>query len=283
MNDERLDSKKKIIDYFSSRESRWGYTFLLKGIKHFGYYPKGREKIHMEEAQKLMIEKIYEKLKPEAGSLLLDAGCGEGETALYLADKYNLQIKGIDLTDLSISQANKNLASRKLEKQVKFETMDYENLDFPDQTFDIVYTMETLVHSTDYSKALSEFYRVLKPRGKIILFEYSMAPFNDFPKNSKKEMEIVYEESGMHSLPYFIHGRFPEILKNAGFSDVAVEDATEQIMPMLKKFYNLAYLPYKFIKSLNLERRYVNTTAGVKLYGFAKNGLWKYNIITAIK
>jgi sterol 24-C-methyltransferase len=32
--------------------------------------------------------------------------------------------------------------------------MDYTNLDFPNETFDAIYTMETLVHAADYSQAL---------------------------------------------------------------------------------------------------------------------------------
>jgi ubiquinone/menaquinone biosynthesis C-methylase UbiE len=41
-----------------------------------------------------------------------------------------------------------------------------------DAPFDTVYTMETLVHSTDFRAALAEFQRVLRPGSRLVLIEY---------------------------------------------------------------------------------------------------------------
>lgn len=168
--------------------------------------------------------------------------------------------------------------------------MDYANLYFTPNVFDGIYTMETLVHATDYKKTLKEFHKVLKPKGKLVLFEYSMAPqkyLNRLTPQQQKAADKIIWESGMHSLPHFTHGRFPQILKEAGFKSTDVEDITPRIMPMLKRFYQIAYIPYFFIKLFGLQRKFINTTFAVEMYKFLLSNtdsyLAKYNIVTATK
>lgn len=284
MTDIDLIKQQKVIDYFSSRGSRWGYFLLLKGVKHFGYYPKGKEKISMIEAQRLMVEKLYEKLNLKPNSLLLDAGCGEGEVATYLANKYQFQIKGVDLLKFCIEKANKKRVNLGLEKKVEFRVMDYMNLDFPNEKFDGIYTMETLVHVSDYKRALDGFYRTLKPKGRLVLFEYTISPIENIPLTFQKTAEMIIEECGMHSLPHFLHGKFPEILKGSGFTDISVENITPRTIPMLRKFYLIAHLPYQIIKLLRIQRKFINATSAAEAYkNVVKNDVFRYNIVTAVK
>ncbi|MBI4096210.1 MAG: class I SAM-dependent methyltransferase [Candidatus Levybacteria bacterium] len=284
---EHADKLKKVIQYFNTKESKWGYALLLKGTKHFGYYPKGKEKISMSQAQGLMEDKLAEKLGLPANSLVLDAGSGEGNVAINLAKKYGLRIYGVDLLDFAVNKASSKSKELNLQNKVKFKLGDYTRLDFPDETFDGVYTMETLVHVPDYKKALKEFYRVLKPNGKLVLFEYSMCSKKNLTPKELKIVDIldmVNEESGMHSLPHFLHNKFPEVLKNAGFNHVTVSNITSNIMPMLKTFYLIAYAPYMLIKFLGLQRKFINATSAVEGYRNIKKGdFWRYNIISAVK
>ena len=277
------DKLKKVIKYFNTKESKWGYAMLLKGTKHFGYYPKGKEKISMLKAQRLMEDKLAEILNLPANSLVLDAGSGEGNVAVNLAKKYNLRIYGVDLLDFAVKKAISNAEKLNLQNKVKFKLEDYTKLDFPSKTFDGIYTMETLVHVPDYKKALKEFYRVLKPNGKLVLFEYSMVSRKKFTPKELKIADMVNEESGMHSLPHFIHGKFPQILKSAGFRNVLVKNITPHIIPMLRKFYLIACIPYIFIKFLDLQRKFINTTFSVEGYRNSRKDFFRYNIISAVK
>ena len=278
------DRLRKVIKYFNTKESKWGYTLLLKGTKHFGYYPKGKENISMIQAQTLMEDKLAEKLNLPINSLVLDAGSGEGNVAINLTKKYNLRIYGVDLLDFAVKKAISKSKELNLQNKVKFKIGDYTELDFPNETFDGVYTMETLVHVTDYKKALKEFYRVLKPNGKLVLFEYSIASRKKFSPKELKIADMVNEESGMHSLPHFLHDKFPQILKDSGFENIVVKDITPRIIPMLRKFYLIAYIPYIFIKLLGLQRKFINATSAVEIYRNWKNGgSFRYNIISAVK
>lgn len=283
MKQDAINPKQKVIDYFSNLESRWGYTLLLKGTKHFGYYPEGKENLTMSQAQRLMEDKLAEKLNLPPNSFVLDAGCGEGNVAIYLAQKYRWKIKGVDILDFAIRKAKQKAKDLHLQNRVTFYLMDYSKLDFKSNMFDGLYVMETLVHAVNYKRALKEFYKVIKPKGKLVLCEYSMSPRNAMSPEQQKITEMINWEAGMHSLPYFTHGKFPQILKESGFGNINVENITSRVAPMLKKFYQLAYVPYFFIKLLRLQRKFVNTTAGVELYNLRNDDLFRYNIITATK
>ncbi|MDX1608406.1 MAG: methyltransferase domain-containing protein [Candidatus Spechtbacterales bacterium] len=275
---------KKIEDiksYYRTKESSWGYSFLLKGVRHFGYYPEGKEDISINEAQYIMLDKVAEKLELQRGAKILDAGCGEGDSAVYLSKKYGFEMYGIDLLKESIKKAKLN--SRKAGTDVKFEVGDYSRTSFPDNYFDAVYTLETLVHSPDYRETLREFYRVLKPGGILFLVEYTLKPFDDWDKKSKEVMQKIIEGSSMHALPSFIHGEFKNILNNAGFIEAQVENNTQRIIPMTKRFKNWAIIPYQLIKAWGVEKKFINTTWGANHYDLAKEDKWRYVFVRAKK
>ena len=85
----------------------------------------------------------------------------------------------------------------------------------------------------------------------------------------------------MHSLPYLKRERLQIILKDAGFIDINIEDITERILPMLRRFYQIALVPYQLIKIFGLRKKFMNTTAAVEAY--KHHNLGEYVIITARK
>jgi len=235
-------------------------------------------KISMHKAMRNMMDKVGEALDLPAGSRVLDAGCGEGATAEYLNQEYSLKIDGVDLLDFNIKKAQLRVKSN---TDLSFQVGDYSKLDYPDNYFDGIYTLETFVHSPDYKQTLQEFRRVLKKSGKLVLFEYSMPDKKTMPKREVWAFETISEGSAMHSFPHFTHGSFPKILTNAGFKQVEVRDITERIVPMLRRFWQMGIIPYQIVKLLGKEKKFVNTTSGVETYRYRDD--FRYNIITAVK
>jgi len=116
------------------------------------------------------------------------------------------------------------------------------------------------------------------------VIKYSVIPREKVTQKQKQIGDIIVEETGAYSMPHFVHGKFPQILKDAGFKNVIVENITPRIMPMLKIFYLIAYIPYIFIKFLGLQRKFVNATSAAVGYKNIKNSDYgRYNIISAIK
>ena len=78
MNPERVDPQQQVIAYYRRLESRLGYTLLLGGTKHFGWYPPGSERLPMRAALTLMEDRLGRALDLPRAALVLDAGCGRG-------------------------------------------------------------------------------------------------------------------------------------------------------------------------------------------------------------
>lgn len=94
---------------------------------------------------------------------LLSVACGTGELELYLAAKYACPITGIDLDERFVQAAREKATSRELDHLVSFEIGDGNELDFENDTFDVVWCSGALC--AFYHNGLREFHRVLKPRG----------------------------------------------------------------------------------------------------------------------
>lgn len=94
---------------------------------------------------------------------VLDYGCGNGIHSLWL-EKYAKEVIGIDLSRKSLEVA------RKRTKKGKFLLMDCEEMDFEDNSFNLIFDGGTF-SSLDLDKALPELARVLKQDGFLIGIE----------------------------------------------------------------------------------------------------------------
>jgi len=274
-----MKSNNPVVNYYQTFESKLGYRWL-HGVKHFGYFPRGKEGISNKDAQMLMNEQLAKTLNLPKQSVVLDAGCGEGGVAFYLTEKHSLTVHGIDLLDFNIKRARKEAAKKGIGSGL-FQVGTYMELPFSDNTLDGLYTMETLVHSPDYKKALSEFHRVLKPGGKLVLFEYTITPESQVAdKSASKAIREVNELASMPAFNLFEHGTFSDKLSIARFKNITEKDITKRMMPMLRRFFLKARLPYYFIKRLGLKKYFVNTMSAVEFYNH--QDLFRYVIVSAI-
>lgn len=275
------DYRERIVEYYEKRESRLGYRFFLHGRKHFGYYPVGRRHISMKFAQQLMEDRVGIALDLPRGSLVLDAGCGEGHTAMRLADKFGLRVEGVDLLNFNIARGLRLSRRRALTSRVHLQVGDYTALPFADETFDGIYTVEALVHAPEYQRALGEFLRVLKPGGKLVLFEYSMPAQHDLGPAEREAFAAINAGSAMYSFPEFENGRFGEIITAAGFKLGGVTDIRYRIEPMLRRMAIICWAPYRIAKLISSDSTYINARAAVEYYRLRE--LMHYNIVVGFK
>lgn len=103
--------------------------------------------------------------------LLLDLGCGDGTTEFFIQQYFpKWQVKGIDVSEKSIDNAKeKNLPS------ASFHVYDGINIPEEENNVDIVFVAGVL-HHVNYelhSQIMNEIKRVLKPGGRLFLFEHN--------------------------------------------------------------------------------------------------------------
>lgn len=108
--------------------------------------------------------RLCSMLKISRGHRVLDLGCGQGSSSLFLHRTYGCDVTGIDISPGLIAQAKQNLPPE-LAPLVRFETCDALMLPFPDASFDRVIAQAFFILIDDADQALSEIHRVLKPGG----------------------------------------------------------------------------------------------------------------------
>jgi len=99
---------------------------------------------------------------------LLDVGCGGGQAAIMLQERYpHLHLTGIDLSDFMIERARGNAARRGY--TIRFEVADAQSLPYPDSSFDVVFSFGSAKHWPEPSLGFGECWRVLKPGGYLLV------------------------------------------------------------------------------------------------------------------
>lgn len=273
---------RTVQQYYQSISANLGYFFVMHGSQHFGYYPTGRSNVSEWEAQKAHHDVIAKNLNLQSEDKVLDAGCGQGFVAADIATRYHCHITGIDITPYVVSRAQNRAKKAGLTNKTTFICGDYQALPFEDNSFDKIYTVETLCHAPNLEKALSEFDRVLKPGGKLVSMEYTQDSVRNFSSYEKKMYDIVVEGTSSPSLPLFTKDNYTKLLKKF-IGPATQQDITDNFEPSLRRLYNMAKIPYTVIKSLHLQHLFVNSTIAVEFYQMAKKGLLGYSVYTAQK
>ncbi len=104
------------------------------------------------------------------GQRLLEVGCGVGIDLVHFA-RAGTVVTGIDLAEISINLAKKNFEQRGLSADLR--VMNGEDLQFEDNSFDVVYAHGVLQYTANAQQMVNELYRVLRPGGEAILMVYN--------------------------------------------------------------------------------------------------------------
>ena len=107
-------------------------------------------------------------LMKELKGKVLEVGVGTGKNIEHYP--INIDITAIDFSEKMIKKAYEKAV--KFDKKVKLINMDAQNMDFPDDTFDVIFTTCVFCSVPDPILGLKELRRVCKPNGKIIMVEH---------------------------------------------------------------------------------------------------------------
>lgn len=143
---------------------------------------------------------------------VLDAGCGTGQTAAYLAQSFGANVTALDLHPLMLEKAGRRFQRAGL--RVQLVQGDVHELPFASGTFDLV-LVESVTIFTTINKALGEYARVLKPGG--VLLDLEMTAERPLSARELEELRSVYNTRQVPT-----EAEWTGRLQGAGFTDVTV-------------------------------------------------------------
>lgn len=158
--------KQEVHDYWNAASCG---TFAAVSEKYTKEYYDEIEQYRYTKEPEIKPFAQFEKYK---GKKVLEVGVGAGTDFLQWC-KNGALAYGIDLTEEGINHVQHRLQLYNLSAQ-EFKVCDCENIQYPDNTFDLVYSWGVIHHSPNTEKAYSELVRVCKPGGEIKFMVYNI-------------------------------------------------------------------------------------------------------------
>src|SRR6185312_7736705 len=117
---------------------------------------------------------FFDRLQIQPGTRVLDVACGAGQLTIPAAYK-GIKITGLDLAANLIAQARAKAQAEKLD--IQFDEGDAEDLPYPDQSFDVVFSLIGSMFAPRPERVAAEMIRVCKPGGKLIMGNWTATGF----------------------------------------------------------------------------------------------------------
>ena len=144
---------------------------------------------------------------------VLDIGCGNGTTLLFLKKYFDIKGVGLDISDRVIKESQENIKDANL----SFYVGDHRNLQMIESgQFDIVLSFGVIEHFKEYSLALAEAHRVLKSDGQLILIQPHLFSFGVIQEYYLRLMG-KWKFGKQKNFSFF---RYRLLLRQIGFRDI---------------------------------------------------------------
>lgn len=167
------------------------YRLLWGPHIHHGYW-------EAEETPRVAQEQLTRRLanlasiKPE--SVVYDIGCGMGGSSIWLAQNLSCTVTGVTLSPVQQKWASSAAALKRIRPRPTFRCADAELIEFPDESADIVWSIECTEHLFDKPQFFNRAARWLKPGGRFALLAWLAG---DSPLTDQQTDQVLRVCEGM--------------------------------------------------------------------------------------
>ena len=210
--------------YYDAQDAIYRSIWDEEGSVHWGIFDQSTGQDFLKgcaNLNKIMVEKAG----INGTSKLLDLGCGNGTTAMWLCKALGCKVTGVDLSSVRIGNARKALHNQPHGTRMRlgFEKASATDLPFGDGSFTHVWSQAVIYHIHDKERALSEVYRVLQDDGIFVFDDLTRLK----PDISEMAREYVYER--LYSHIDFSFESYQDALKKAGFRVLDAQDISHHL------------------------------------------------------
>lgn len=226
-----------IVEYYDGTWFDYRVVWMRNLGMHWGYWDDDTR----NHGQSLtnMSRELASLAKLQPGMKVLDAGCGVGGPALWLAATYGVDVTGVTLSRVQLGRARRYAAKRQLDHLVRFEIADFTRLPYPDHSFDIVWAQESVCHVPANGKQafLAEAHRVLKPGGQLLMEDWFRI---DRPYPGDGEQLMHEWLSGWAIDDLATTEEITDWSRAAGFDPVRLRNITPYAFKSIRRLHRLA-------------------------------------------
>ena len=210
--------------FYDSEDAVYRSFWDDQGSLHWGFFDDTTGTDFLKACARLN-ELMVEKAGIGNDARILDLGCGNGTTAMWLGNSCGCRVVGIDLSGTRIGNAQQALLDQPAELQTRlgFEKASATELPFPDGSFTHVWSQATIYHVHEKKSALREAHRVLE-NGGILVFDDLTKPRPDI---SDAARTYVYDRL-LFDTPYSFE-TYQGALKHTGFSILEAVDLSTHL------------------------------------------------------
>ena len=167
------------------------------------------------EASTALVNRLLD-CHPQYPGAVLDVGCGLGATTSAIKHRWpDAHVIGINLSEAQLEYCRRNHGD------CDFAMMNAADLQFSDNTFDVIFSAEAAFHFNTRINFLKQAYRSLKPGGSLLLCDILLD--RDHPLSRK-----MLAWDALANLDQSSPGNYKACLEDLGYRNILVEDATEQ-------------------------------------------------------
>jgi tocopherol O-methyltransferase len=279
-----MNKQTSLIDYYD--KTRWDYRQVWNVRNnfslHFGYYDETATK--HDAAVLNMNRQLADWAGIKAGDHVLDAGCGVGGSSIWLARERSATAVGITLAASQVQDAEQNALKTGV-TGVVFKQESYLNTSFADETFDIVWAIESQCHAPNKADFYKEAYRVLKKGGQLVVADY-IRKARPVSAEGEAIMKIWFDNIFIPDID--TQEEHKNHALKAGFTDFEVQDVTQNVRISFKNIYEHCTRWIKLAKVLNKfnlvsDIRIGNAEGTIAQVDAINGGYWFYALVKAVK
>lgn len=148
---------------------------------------------------------------------VLEIACNMGTTLIEIAQRFGCHITGIDMDKHALLQARQNIINNNVSNLVTLQEANATTLPFADNSFDIVINEAMLTMYANKAKAhlLKEYFRVLKPGGKLLTHDIMLLD----PDNSEEIIKRMRQAINVNAEP-ISYNQWHDLFSSIGFINI---------------------------------------------------------------
>lgn len=208
--------------YYNSTDADRFYATIWGGEDiHIGLYEQETDTI--ADASRRTVETMAAMLQDVGPKTrVLDIGSGYGGSARYLAKKFGCHVGCLNLSEIQ-NKRNRELNGRDgLSLAINVVDGNFEDIPLPDNSADVVWSQDAILHSGNKQKVLEEVYRVLAKGGQFIFTDPMQS--ESCPKDALEPILNRIHLDSLGSIQYY-----KDTLLGLGFKEISIKDHSKQL------------------------------------------------------